>query len=41
MRFALNHSIAPLIPIADFLDLASDVGVDAVDAVDAVAVAIL
>ena len=31
MRFALNHSIAPLIPIVDFLDLASDVGVDAVE----------
>jgi len=31
MRFALNHSIAPLIPIVDFLDLAGDVGVDAVE----------
>jgi 2-keto-myo-inositol isomerase len=31
MRFALNHSIAPLLPIADFLDLASEVGVDAVE----------
>ena len=31
MRFALNHSIAPLMPIPAFLSLASKVGVDAVE----------
>lgn len=31
MRFSLNHSIAPLLPIQDFLCLAGEVGVDAVE----------
>ncbi len=31
MRFSLNHSIAPSMPIPDFLALAGDVGVDAVE----------
>jgi len=31
MRFALNHSIAPLMPIPAFLSLANEVGVDAVE----------
>lgn len=31
MRFSLNHSIAPLLPIPDFLALAGEVGVDAVE----------
>ena len=31
MRFSLNHSIAPLMPIPDFLALAVEVGVDAVE----------
>lgn len=31
MRFALNHSIAPLMPIPDFMALAGEVGVDAVE----------
>jgi len=31
MRFALNHSIAPSMPIPDFLALAAEVGVDAVE----------
>ncbi len=35
MRFSLNHSIAPLMPIPDFLALAGEVGVDAVELRDA------
>jgi predicted xylose isomerase-like sugar epimerase len=31
MRFSLNHSIAPLLPIQNFLCLADEVGVDAVE----------
>lgn len=31
MRFALNHSIAPLMPIPAFMGLAGDVGVDAIE----------
>lgn len=31
MRFSLNHSIAPLLPIPAFLNLAAEVGVDAVE----------
>lgn len=31
MRFSLNHSVAPLIPIPEFLAVASSVGVDAVE----------
>lgn len=31
MRFSLNHSIAPLMPIPDFCALASTVGVDAIE----------
>jgi 2-keto-myo-inositol isomerase len=31
MRFSLNHSIAPLIPIPEFVALAGEVGVDAVE----------
>lgn len=31
MRFSLNHSVAPLMPIPDFLGVAAEVGVDAVE----------
>lgn len=31
MRFSLNHSIAPLLPIGAFMTLAKEVGVDAVE----------
>ncbi len=31
MRFSLNHSVAPLLPIPEFIALAGDVGVDAVE----------